>query len=85
MTNRPGCRVSWQASRFRPTTSSKTTATCGAATTARWIPELVKGVFFASKAFRLAPVPGIADVTASVRALIGAPAPPDAAGKSLWQ
>jgi len=47
-------------------------------------PELVKGVFFASRPFRAVKPPGIADVTASVRALIGAPAPADAAGRSLW-
>ena len=47
-------------------------------------PDLVRGVFFSSKPFHADRVPGIADATASIRALIGAPAPADAAGKSLW-
>jgi len=47
-------------------------------------PDLVRGVFFASRPFRSDPIPGIADATASVRALIGARAPDDAGGKSFW-
>ncbi len=47
-------------------------------------PELVKGILFASRAFRADPPPGIADVTASVRRVVGGPDVPDAAGKSFW-
>jgi predicted AlkP superfamily phosphohydrolase/phosphomutase len=85
VTNRPGYRVSWQASLGVPTENVfEDNRDVWSGDHCSLDPELVKGVFFASRAFRAAPVPGIADVTASVRALIGAPAPPDAAGKSLW-
>ncbi len=85
VTNRPGYRVSWQASLGVPTENVfEDNRDVWSGDHCSLDPELVKGVFFASKRFRAAPVPGIADVTASVRALIGAPAPPDAAGKSLW-
>ena len=47
-------------------------------------PDLVRGVLFASKPFRADPIPGIADVTASVRALVGGAVIEDAAGKTLW-
>jgi hypothetical protein len=47
-------------------------------------PDLVRGVFFSSKAFEAKGVPGIADVTASVRTLVGGQPVADAAGKSLW-
>jgi hypothetical protein len=47
-------------------------------------PDLVRGVFFSSKPFHAEGVPGIADVTASVRALVGGAAVPNAAGKTLW-
>jgi predicted AlkP superfamily phosphohydrolase/phosphomutase len=85
VTNRPGYRVSWQASLGVPTENVfEDNRDVWSGDHCSLDPELVKGVFFASRRFRAAPVPGIADVTASVRALIGAPAPPDAAGKSLW-
>ena len=83
--NLPGYRVSWQASLGVPTeTVFEDNRDVWSGDHCSLDPELVKGVFFASKPFRAAQVPGIADATASVRALLGAPAPPDAAGKSLW-
>jgi len=85
VTNRPGYRVSWQASLGVPTdTVFEDNRDVWSGDHCSLDPELVKGIFFASKPFRAAQPPGIADVTASVRALIGAAAPPDAAGKSLW-
>jgi predicted AlkP superfamily phosphohydrolase/phosphomutase len=85
VTNRPGYRVSWQASLGVPTdTVFEDNRDVWSGDHCSLDPELVKGVFFASRRFRAVPTPAIADVTASVRALIGAPAPPDAAGKSLW-
>jgi predicted AlkP superfamily phosphohydrolase/phosphomutase len=83
--NRPGYRVSWQS------TLGVATATLFEDNKDVWSgdhcsldPDLVRGVLFCSKAFRAQPIPAIADVTASVRALIGAPSDPNAAGKSLW-
>jgi len=83
--NRPGYRVSWQASLGVPTdTVFEDNRDVWSGDHCSLDPDLVRGVLFASKAFRAAPIPGIADVTASIRQLIGAAAPPDAAGKSLW-
>ncbi len=85
VTNRPGYRVSWQASLGVPTENVfEDNRDVWSGDHCSLDPELVKGVFFASRRFRTAPVPGIADVTASIRALIGAPEPSDAAGKPLW-
>ena len=85
VTNLPGYRVSWQASLGVPTeTVFEDNKDVWSGDHCSLDPELVKGIFFASKPFKAAKVPGIADATASVRALLGAPAPPDAAGKSLW-
>jgi predicted AlkP superfamily phosphohydrolase/phosphomutase len=85
VTNRPGYRVSWQASLGVPTENVfEDNRDVWSGDHCSLDPELVRGVFFASRPFRAAPVPGIADVTASVRTLIGANAPPDAAGKSLF-
>lgn len=85
VTNRPGYRVSWQASLGVPTdTVFEDNRDVWSGDHCSLDPELVKGIFFASRPFRAAQAPGIADVTASIRALIGAPSPPDAAGKSLW-
>jgi hypothetical protein len=47
-------------------------------------PELVKGILFASRPIPSDRALAIADVTASVRALVGAPPSADAAGKSFW-
>ena len=46
--------------------------------------NLVRGILFVSTPFRTNPVPGIADVTASVRQVLGAPPVADGAGKPLW-
>jgi predicted AlkP superfamily phosphohydrolase/phosphomutase len=85
VTNLPGYRVSWQSSLGVPTdTVFEDNRDVWSGDHCSLDPDLVRGVLFASRAFRAAPIPGIADVTASVRALIGAPAPPDAAGKPIW-
>ena len=84
--NLPGYRVSWQASLGVPTdTVFEDNRDIWSGDHCSVDPELVKGIFFSTRPFQAsAKPPGIADVTASVRALIGAPAPSDAAGKSLW-
>jgi predicted AlkP superfamily phosphohydrolase/phosphomutase len=85
VTNRPGYRVSWQASLGVPTdTVFEDNRDVWSGDHCSLDPEFVKGIFFASRPFRPAPTPTIADATASVRALLGAPTPPDAAGKPLW-
>ena len=85
ISNRPGYRVSWQSTLGVPTaTIFEDNRDVWSGDHCSLDPDLVRGVFFSSRRFDTARVPGIADVTASVRALIGAPAPPDAAGKSLW-
>jgi predicted AlkP superfamily phosphohydrolase/phosphomutase len=85
VTNRPGYRVSWQASLGVPTqTVFEDNRDVWSGDHCSLDPDLVRGVFFSSKAFHAEHIPGIADATASVRALLGAPAPADAAGKSLW-
>jgi len=85
VTNRPGYRVSWQASLGVPTaTVFEDNRDVWSGDHCSLDPDLVRGVFFSSKPFHADRVPGIADATASIRALIGAPAPADAAGKSLW-
>ena len=63
---------------------SRTTGTSGAATTARSIPTSCAASSSPHAPFRGEPVPGIADVTASVRALLGRASARDAAGKPLW-
>jgi predicted AlkP superfamily phosphohydrolase/phosphomutase len=85
VTNTRGYRVSWQSSLGVPTaTVFEDNRDVWSGDHCSLDPDLVRGVFFASKRFATDRVPGIADATASVRALIGASAPPDAAGKSLW-
>ncbi|HEY1434571.1 MAG TPA: alkaline phosphatase family protein [Thermoanaerobaculia bacterium] len=85
VTNRPGYRVSWQSSLGVPTGNVfEDNHDVWSGDHCSLDPDLVRGVFFASKAFRAAQPPGIADVTASVRALVGGAEVPDAAGKSLW-
>ena len=83
--NRPGYRVSWQSSLGVPTaTVFEDNRDVWSGDHCSLDPDLVRGVFFASKPFRADPIPGIADVTASVRALVGEPVIEDAAGKTLW-
>ena len=85
VTNRPPYRVSWQASLGVPTgTVFEDNRDVWSGDHCSLDPDLVRGVFFSSRPFRTQGVPGIADVTASVRVLLGAPAPSDAAGRSLW-
>ncbi len=85
VTNRPGYRVSWQSSLGVPTDNVfEDNRDVWSGDHCSLDPDLVKGILFASK-----PVPadrslGIADVTASVRALVGGAPSPDAAGKSFW-
>ncbi len=83
--NRPGYRVSWQSSLGVPTaTVFEDNRDVWSGDHCSLDPDLVRGVLFASKPFRADPIPGIADVTASVRALVNGEAPADAAGKTLW-
>jgi predicted AlkP superfamily phosphohydrolase/phosphomutase len=83
--NRPGYRVSWQSSLGVPTESVfEDNRDVWSGDHCSLDPDLVRGVFFASRPFHAASVPGIADATASLRALVGAPQPEDAAGKAMW-
>jgi len=85
VTNRPPYRVSWQSSLGVPTPNVfEENRDVWSGDHCSLDPDLVRGVLFASKPFRAVPVPSIADVTASVRRLLGAGAIADAAGKSLW-
>jgi predicted AlkP superfamily phosphohydrolase/phosphomutase len=83
--NLPGFRVSWQSSLGVPTESVfEDNKDVWSGDHCSLDPDLVRGVFFSSRPFRAEKVPGIADVTASVRALFGAREAENAAGKSLW-
>ncbi len=85
MANLPGYRVSWQSSLGVPTGSVfEDNRDVWSGDHCSLDPDLVRGVFFSSKPFRGEPVPGIADVTASVRALTGGGPVENAAGKALW-
>ncbi len=85
VTNRPGYRVSWQSSLGVPTGSIfEDNRDVWSGDHCSLDPEFVKGILFASKAFRADATPGIADVTASIRHILGGGEVPDAAGKSLW-
>jgi predicted AlkP superfamily phosphohydrolase/phosphomutase len=85
VTNRPPYRVSWQSSLGVPTENVfEDNRDVWSGDHCSLDPDLVRGILFASKPFRATPVPGIADVTASVRALLGAGPVPDAAGQPLW-
>jgi predicted AlkP superfamily phosphohydrolase/phosphomutase len=83
--NRPGYRVSWQSSLGVPTDNVfEDNRDVWSGDHCSLDPDLVRGVFFSSKPFHAEGVPGIADITASVRQLAGGRAVADAAGKSLW-
>jgi predicted AlkP superfamily phosphohydrolase/phosphomutase len=85
VTNRPPYRVSWQSSLGVPTPNVfEDNRDVWSGDHCSLDPDLVRGVLFASKPFRAVPVPAIADVTASVRRLLGAGPVADAAGKPLW-
>jgi predicted AlkP superfamily phosphohydrolase/phosphomutase len=83
--NRPGYRVSWQASLGVATESVfEDNRDVWSGDHCSLDPDLVRGVFFSSRPFSARGVPAIADVTASIRKLLDAPPPADAAGRSLW-
>ena len=83
--NLPGYRVSWQSTLGVPTEQLfEDNKDVWSGDHCSLDPDLVRGILFCSKTFRTTPVPGIADVTASLRALLGAPVDPNAAGKTLW-
>ena len=85
VTNLPGYRVSWQSSLGVPTESVfEDNRDVWSGDHCSLDPDLVRGILFASRPFRASPVPGIADVTASVRQLLGASPVTDGAGKTLW-
>jgi hypothetical protein len=85
VTNRPGYRVSWQSSLGVPTENVfEDNHDVWSGDHCSLDPELVKGILFASRTIPPGRSLGIADVTASVRALVGAPPAADAAGKSFW-
>ena len=85
VTNRPGYRVSWQSSLGVPTENVfEDNRDVWSGDHCSVDPELVKGILFASRAIPPGRALGIADVTASVRALVGAAPDADAAGKSFW-
>jgi predicted AlkP superfamily phosphohydrolase/phosphomutase len=85
VTNTRGYRVSWQSSLGVPTANVfEDNRDVWSGDHCSVDPDLVRGILFSSRAFRTEKIPGIADVTASVRALLSAPAPPEAAGHSLW-
>lgn len=85
VSNKAGYRVSWQSTLGVPTAEIfEDNRDVWSGDHCSLDPDLVRGVFFASRPFTHDRIPGIADVTASVRALVGAPAPPDAAGRPLW-
>jgi predicted AlkP superfamily phosphohydrolase/phosphomutase len=82
--NRPGWRVSWQSTLGVPTELFEDNRDVWSGDHCSLDPDLVRGVLFSSRKFRAEPLPGIADVTASVRRLLGEPADPEAAGTALW-
>jgi predicted AlkP superfamily phosphohydrolase/phosphomutase len=85
VTNTVGYRVSWQASLGVPTaTVFEDNRDVWSGDHCSVDPDLVRGILFSSKPFPTERIPGIADVTASIRSLIGAAAPAEAAGRSLW-
>ena len=85
VSNLPGYRVSWQSTLGVPTENVfEDNRDVWSGDHCSLDPDRVRGVLFSSKKFRADPVPRIADVTASVRALVGAPPDPEAAGKALW-
>lgn len=70
--NRPGYRVSWQASLGVPTgTIFEDNRDVWSGDHCSLDPDLVRGVFFASRPFSAPRVPAITDATAALRALLG--------------
>jgi predicted AlkP superfamily phosphohydrolase/phosphomutase len=84
--NLPGYRVSWQSSLGVPTeTVFEDNKDVWSGDHCSLDPDLVRGILFASRPLKKTDrVPAIADVTASVRALVGGAPVPDAAGTPLF-
>jgi predicted AlkP superfamily phosphohydrolase/phosphomutase len=81
--NRPGYRVSWQASLGVPTGSVfEDNRDVWSGDHCSLDPDLVRGVFFASHPFSAARVPGITDATAALRAILSGGASP---GPIVWK
>ncbi|HEY3171717.1 MAG TPA: alkaline phosphatase family protein [Thermoanaerobaculia bacterium] len=81
--NRPGYRVSWQASLGVPTGSVfEDNHDVWSGDHCSLDPDLVRGVFFASRPFDTSRVPGITDATAALRALLSGTASP---GPIVWR
>ncbi len=81
--NRPGYRVSWQASLGVPTGSVfEDNRDVWSGDHCSLDPDLVRGVFFASRPFSVSRVPGITDATAALRALLSGTASP---GPIVWR
>ena len=81
--NLPGYRVSWQASLGVPTGSVfEDNRDVWSGDHCSLDPDLVRGVFFASRPFSTSRVPGITDATAALRALLSGTASP---GPILWK
>lgn len=84
--NLPGYRVSWQSSLGVPTeTVFEDNRDVWSGDHCSLDPDLVRGILFSSRPLKKTDrVPAIADVTASVRALVGGAPVPDAAGTPLF-
>jgi predicted AlkP superfamily phosphohydrolase/phosphomutase len=81
--NRPGYRVSWQASLGVPTgTLFEDNRDVWSGDHCSLDPDLVRGVFFASRPFSAPRVPTITDATAALRALLGGT---PAEGAIVWK
>ncbi|HEX9149964.1 MAG TPA: alkaline phosphatase family protein [Thermoanaerobaculia bacterium] len=81
--NRPGYRVSWQASLGVPTgTVFEDNRDVWSGDHCSLDPDLVRGVFFASRPFSAPRVPTITDATAALRALLGGT---PAEGAIVWK
>ncbi|HEY3169926.1 MAG TPA: alkaline phosphatase family protein, partial [Thermoanaerobaculia bacterium] len=81
--NRPGYRVSWQASLGVPTGSVfEDNRDVWSGDHCSLDPDLVRGVFFASRPFSASRVPAITDATAALRALLAGSASP---GPITWR
>ena len=81
--NRAGFRVSWQSSLGVPTGSVfEDNRDVWSGDHCSLDPDLVRGVFFASRKFSAPRVPGVADATAALRALLSGGA---VSGAIVWQ
>ncbi|HVE65573.1 MAG TPA: hypothetical protein VNC59_03250, partial [Thermoanaerobaculia bacterium] len=81
--NRAGFRVSWQSSLGVPTGSVfEDNRDVWSGDHCSLDPDLVRGVFFASRPFAAAQVPAVTDATAALRALLSPAAP---GGTIAWR